>query len=69
MTMTTETRDVYTPSPHETEERLNLARRVSNEGFWDWHLITQAVYFDPRFYRMADNANTNMLSVLTSHGV
>lgn len=54
--MTTETRDVYTPSPHETEERLRLARRVANEGFWDWNLSTQTVYFDPLYYLMAGYA-------------
>ena len=54
--MTTETRDAHTPSPHETEERLRLARRVANEGFWDWDLSTQTVYFDPRYYFMAGYA-------------
>ena len=54
--MTAETRDDYTPSPHETEERLRLARSVANDGFWDWDLSTQTVYFDPRYYFIAGYA-------------
>ena len=54
--MATETRDGYNPSPHETEERLRLARSVANEGFWDWNLSTETVYFDPRYYLMAGYA-------------
>lgn len=40
----------------ETEERLRLARSVANEGFWDWRLSTETVYFDPRYYLMAGYA-------------
>ena len=39
--------------PQEIEERLLLARKVANEGFWDWNLSTDIVYFDPRYYLMA----------------
>jgi len=36
-----------------SEERLNLAMSIKNEGIWDWDLITGDVYFDPRYYMMA----------------
>ncbi len=35
------------------EERLNLAISVANEGVWDWHMDTDQVFFDERYYTMA----------------
>ena len=35
------------------EERLDLAMSVANDGVWDWDLINNSVYFDPRYYTMA----------------
>lgn len=49
-------RDAPGQESQETEERLRLARSVANEGFWDWNLNTQTVYFDPRYYLMAGYA-------------
>ena len=37
----------------ESEERLDLALSGANEGIWDWHVDTDTVYFDPRYYTMA----------------
>ncbi len=36
-----------------TEERLNMAMSVANDGIWDWHLKNNNVYFDERYYTMA----------------
>ncbi len=35
------------------EERLKLAISVANEGVWDWHMDTDEVFFDERYYTMA----------------
>ncbi len=37
----------------ESEERLDLAMAVKNEGIWDWNLLTAETYFDERYYKMA----------------
>ncbi len=37
----------------ESEERLNLAMMVANDGLWDWDLTTDITYFDQRYYTMA----------------
>jgi len=36
-----------------SEERLDLAMSIKNEGVWDWDLITDDVFFDKRYYEMA----------------
>ncbi len=38
----------------ESEERLDLAMAVKNEGIWDWNLLNNETYFDERYYTMAD---------------
>ena len=37
----------------ESEERLDLAMAVKNEGLWDWNLVTNGTFFDDRYYTMA----------------
>lgn len=35
-----------------SEERLDLAMTVKNEGIWDWNLVTNETFFDDRYYIM-----------------
>ncbi|MBN2280051.1 MAG: PAS domain S-box protein [Candidatus Marinimicrobia bacterium] len=35
------------------EDRLNKTFIAANDGMWDWDLVTDEVYFDPRYYTMA----------------
>ncbi len=35
-----------------SEERLDHAMAVKNEGYWDWDLVTNQTYFDDRYYTM-----------------
>ena len=37
----------------ENEERLDLAMSVANDGIWDWHIDSNTVFFDRRYYTMA----------------
>ncbi len=39
-----------------SEDRLSKIMLAANDGMWDWDLQTNAVYFDPRYYRMAGYA-------------
>ncbi len=39
-----------------SEERLNLAMMVKNDGVWDWNLISNNTFFDDRYYTMAGYA-------------
>lgn len=36
-----------------SEDRLSKTLIAANDGTWDWNLITDEVYFDPRYYEMA----------------
>jgi diguanylate cyclase (GGDEF)-like protein/PAS domain S-box-containing protein len=36
-----------------SEEQLRLVMSVTNDGWYDWDLQTNNVYFDPRYYMMA----------------
>ncbi len=39
-----------------SKDRLSKTLMVANDGMWDWDLITNKVYFDPRYYEMAGYA-------------
>ncbi|MBI9073661.1 MAG: PAS domain S-box protein, partial [Melioribacteraceae bacterium] len=41
----------------ESEERLNLALEVANDGVWDWNITTNEIFFDRRYYTMAGYEN------------
>jgi len=36
-----------------SEDRLSKTLMAANDGMWDWNLISNEVYFDPRYYEMA----------------
>ncbi|OYT17749.1 MAG: hypothetical protein B7C24_01100, partial [Bacteroidetes bacterium 4572_77] len=39
-----------------SEDRLSKTLIAANDGMWDWDLITNIVYFNPRYYEMAGYA-------------
>ncbi len=36
-----------------SEDRLSKTMLAANDGMWDWNLIANRVYFDPRYYQMS----------------
>ncbi len=46
----------------ESEERFDLAVRGSQDGIWDWHIQTEAVYFSPQWKAMLGYADSEVES-------
>jgi len=40
-------------SLQDSKDRLQKIMIAANDGMWDWNIVTNEVYFDPRYYEMA----------------
>ena len=49
-----------------SEERFQLAVTGSNDGLWDWDIVTDHWYYSPRFKQLLGYADDEMESSLTS---
>lgn len=47
-----------------TKEQLELVLQASSEGFWDWDLITNEIYFSPRWKEMLGYADHELENTL-----
>lgn len=45
----------------ENEARLNYALNVSNEGFWDWDIKADQVYYNATFFEMLGHSSTDIV--------
>lgn len=36
-----------------SEERLSMTLTATKDGLWDWNMVTNEAYFDPRYYTIA----------------
>jgi PAS domain S-box-containing protein len=52
----------------ENEQRLQLAISASNDGFWDWDLIKDTVYFSPRWKSMLGYTENEIENTIEAWG-
>ncbi len=50
----------------QAKERLELFIKASKDGFWDWDLINNEIYFSPRWKEMLGYADTELSNQLSS---
>jgi len=49
------------------EDRLSKIMLAANDGMWDWNLVTDEVYFDPRYYQMSGYENLDFPNTMEEY--